>query len=125
MTQLMIMTHQNTFLPRLLAMICGGLLLSGFAHAQQKTEPIPEPPAPPVVAPGAPDDGIEPEVTVRNRGGDRYEEYRVNGQLYMIKITPRVGKPYYLVARERNKGFERLNELDSGYSVPQWVLFRW
>ncbi len=110
---------------RCLGVFCIATLACGIAQAQPKTEPIPEPaPPPPTVAAGA-DDGIEPEVTIHNRGGDRYEEYRVNGQLYMIKITPRIGKPYYLVARDRNKGFERLNELDSGYSIPQWVLLRW
>ena len=124
MTRLMIISHK-LLSPGWLAALCGGMLVCGLAQAQQKTEPMPEPPPPPVVAPGGTDEGIEPEVTVRNRGGDRYEEYRVNGQLYMIKITPRVGRPYYLVARDRNKGFERLNELDSGYSIPQWVLLRW
>lgn len=108
----------NTSLRALGAALC---LTSSLAFAQ-KLEPIPEPPPPP---PGAQADGIEPEVTVRNRSGDRYEEYRVNGQLYMIKITPRVGKPYYLVSKERNGKFERFNDLDKGFVIPQWVLLSW
>lgn len=106
------------------ASLCAILLTCGMAHAQEKAEPASEPPPPPAIVPGG-DSAIEPEITVRNHSGDRYEEYRVNGQLYMIKVTPRIGPPYYLVARDRNKGFERLNELDSGYSIPQWVLLRW
>jgi hypothetical protein len=102
-----------------LALILG----CSLARAEQALEPIPEPPPPP---PGVQaDNGVEPEVTIRNRGGDRYEEYRVNGRLYMIKITPRVGRPYYLVARDRDGKFERFNDLDKGFVIPQWVLLRW
>lgn len=102
----------------------GALALAlGCALAQaQKLEPIEEVPPPPSVQADA---GVEPEVTIRNRGGDRYEEYRVRGQLYMIKITPRIGKPYYLVARERGAGFERINDLDRARWIPQWVLLSW
>jgi len=95
-------------------------LVAGLAHAQQKLEPLPEPPPPP---PGVQAD--EPEVTIRNHGGDRYDEYRLHGQLYMIKITPRIGKPYYLVARDRDGKFERHNDLDKGFVIPQWVILSW
>lgn len=111
--------HQT---PRLSSLALTLALACGLAHAQQKAEPIPEPPPPP---PGVEADNIEPEVTIRNRGGDRYEEYRVHGQLYMIKITPAVGKPYYLVSRERNGKFVRLNDLEKDFVIPQWVLFSW
>jgi len=86
----------------------------------QKLEPIPDPPAPP----GASAEE-EPDVTIRNRGGDRYEEYRMRGQLYMIKVTPRVGPPYYLVSREKGGAFERVNDLDRARMVSQWVLLSW
>jgi len=99
--------------------ILAALLLSGATLAQ----PAPEPPSVPA---GVVDDaGIEPEVTIRKRGGDSYEEYRVNGQLYMNKVTPRIGKPYYLVARERGGGFERITDLDRARWIPQWVLLSW
>ncbi len=94
-------------------------LAGGIAHAQQ-LEPIQEvPPAPAGAA------EPEPEITIRNRGGDRYEEYRIHGQLYMIKVTPRVGAVYYLVSREKGGAFERVNDLDRARMVPQWVLFSW
>lgn len=109
--------HRLILLASTLSLTCGLVLA-------QKLEPLPEPPpAPPS---GLPDiGGVEPEVTIRNRGGDRYEEYRVHGQLYMIKITPRIGKPYYLVSKERGAGFERINDLDRARWIPQWVLFEW
>jgi hypothetical protein len=95
------------------------LLASSLAQAQ-KLEPIQEiPPAPA----GASDP--EPEITIRNRGNDRYEEYRLHGQLYMIKVTPRLGKPYFLVAKDRGGAFERITDLDRAKMVPQWVLLSW
>ena len=108
---------------RLTSLVATLSLIAGLAHAQQKLEPLPEPPPPP---PGyQPDPALEPEITIRNHGGDRYEEYRIRGQLYMIKITPRIGKPYYLVARDRDGKFEKHSDLDKGFVIPQWVLFEW
>ncbi|MDP5238839.1 DUF2782 domain-containing protein [Uliginosibacterium sp. 31-16] len=107
-----------------LILLASTLSLACSLATAQKREPLPEPPpAPPSALPDL--GGVEPEVTIRNRGGDRYEEYRVNGQLYMIKITPRIGKPYYLVSKERGAGFERINDLDRARWIPQWVLFEW
>ncbi len=102
---------------RLLALAL--LLLSTAASAQIVREEVPPPP---VIAETP---GDEPEVTIRNRGGDRFEEYRIRGQLYMIKVTPRVGPAYYLVARERDGAFERVNDLDRARMVTQWVLLQW
>jgi hypothetical protein len=38
----------------------------------------------------------EPEVTITKQAEQTVEEYRANGRLYMIKITPKMA-PYYLV----------------------------
>jgi hypothetical protein len=40
---------------------------------------------------------ITPAVTLREHENRMVEEYRVNDNLYMIKITPSVGAPYHLV----------------------------
>lgn len=101
------------------------LLVSGSALAQMapKLEPLPEPPPPP---PGyQPDPALEPQVVIRKQGEDTVEEFRVNGQLYMIKVTPPHGVPYYLIDRKGDGHFEQLNTLDSRPSVPQWVIHRW
>lgn len=95
------------------------LLASGLLQAQQ-LEPIQEIPAAP-----AGTNEAQPEITIRNRGGDRYEEYRVNGQLYMIKITPSAGPVYYLVARERDGAFVRTHDLDRAKMIAQWRIFSW
>ena len=47
-------------------------------------QPIPEPPPPP---PGFElDPALEPQVTIRKRGEDTVEEYRIAGKLYMISF---------------------------------------
>ena len=96
------------------------------ARAQQappppKLEPLPEaPPPPPAVAA---DPELQPQVTTIQRENETIEEYRVNGRLSMVKVTPRHGRPYYLVANSANGAFVRRDSLDSGLRVPLWVLW--
>lgn len=106
------------------------LLPVGALHAQEFA-PVPPPPAleatqeatPPAAEdePAAP----EPEVTIIKRKEEIIEEYRVNGQLYMVKITPNKGYPYYLIDTDGDGSFEtRRNELDNP-PVTQWKILRW
>jgi len=67
------------------------LLLFPAASVWAKDEP---PPPPPPVQEG--EEQLEPEVTIRQQGSRTIHEYRINGQLYMVKIVPRKGPPYYL-----------------------------
>jgi len=85
-------------------------------------EPVPEPPQPP--AGYEPDSSAEPEVTITKRGENTVEEYRINGQLYMQKITPAHGVPYYLVKEDVDGGWERMDGPGERLAVPHWVLFR-
>jgi len=76
-------------------------LSSGPLLAQQDLEK--PPPIPPVDAEDAPippkiqDEQIEPTVTIREEENRQIEEYRMNGQIYMVKITPKGGIPYYYI----------------------------
>ena len=88
-----------------------------------KLEPLPEaPPAPQPPAAAQNDPELEPQVTVVQRENETIEEFRVKGQLTMIKVTPRHGRPYYLVA-DSEGAFWRRDSLDTGLRVPMWVLF--
>ena len=93
------------------------------AAAQQPSaglQPVPEPPPPP---PGyQPDPALEPQVTIIRRGEDKVEEYRINGKLYMIKVTPPHGVPYYLVDDKGDGRMTRQESTDSGLRVPMWVI---
>ncbi len=83
-------------------------------------QPIPEPPPPP---PGLElDPALEPQVTILKRGQDTVEEYRINGRLYMVKVTPPHGVPYYLIDNRGDGTFARQDSFDTGLRVPMWVI---
>jgi hypothetical protein len=98
-------------------------LLCAAAQAQESAPP--PPPMPAQVAEPLPGEELEPEVTIIRREGDVIEEYRVGGQLYMVKITPSKGLPYYLVDSDGDGSLEtRRNELDDP-EVVKWRIFSW
>ena len=68
----------------------------------------------------------EPNITIIQRGPERVEEFRMNNQIYMVKITPAKGYPYYLIDTTGDGNFDtRRPQLDSKFVIPQWVLLRW
>jgi len=83
-------------------------------------QPIPEPPPPP---PGLElDPSLEPQVTILKRGTDTVEEYRIGGRLYMLKVTPPNGRPYYLIDHRGDGTYARQDSFDTGLRVPMWVI---
>jgi hypothetical protein len=86
-----------------------------------KLEPLPEAPPPPPEIANDPD--LEPQVTIVRRATETIEEYRVNGHLTMIKVIPKTGRPYYLVAEGTDGKLIRRDSLDTGLKVPMWLLF--
>lgn len=114
-----------------LALILAGLLATAPAFAQLDEPPpadttLTDDALPPPSLPRDDQEGIEPEVTIIRQQDRTIEEYRVNGQLYMIKVTPSKGYPYYLVDADGDGNLEtRRNELDPRILVPSWVIFRW
>ena len=109
------------------------LLSSALSAAAQSTRPkdlrpLPEVPEPPELAlpsPGAgeEDSSLEPQVTITKRGEDKVEEYRLNGRIYMIKITPPIGMPYYLIDNFGDGTFATgTGGLDQGVRPPMWVI---
>jgi hypothetical protein len=98
----------------------------GMIHFVGAAEPANVPPPPPIpkesTASETPDDELQPEITITTRNGQKHEEYRVNGRLYQIKVTPRRGAPYYLIFDEQ--GRSRRSELESGVVPPSWVIKR-
>ena len=69
---------------------------------------------------------LEPEVTIIKRESEVIHEYRMNGELYMVKIVPQVGFPYYLIDRDGDGQLEsRYNKLEPDILVPSWMIYRW
>lgn len=99
---------------------------AGFAAAQSaaplppKLEPLPEIPPPPELTG---DSELEPQITIRRNDRETVEEARVNGQLKWIKVTPRHGRPYFLIPDAGGAMFVRRDSIDGGLKVPMWLLF--
>ena len=112
----------NTALRFLFLLLLSALSAGAFADndkkAPGKLEPLPPPPA------MGNEDSDEPGVTITKQTGQTIEEYRVGGRLYMIKVTPKVGKPYYLIDDRGDGKFARQESLDSGFRPPSWVIHR-
>lgn len=88
-------------------------------------EAVPEPPPMPS-QPLQSGETLEPEVTIIRRGETLVEEYRINGRLFAIKVTPDRGAPYFLVDSNGDGDLdERRNELGPDLLIPSWVLFSW
>ena len=66
----------------------------------------------------------DPDVTIRTEGDKTIQEYRQNGFLYAIKVTPKVGKPYFLVRADgTDANFIRSDQPDM--LIPSWKIFEW
>lgn len=107
---------------RFALLACLVIALPVLAQQPPKLDPVPEPPPPP---PGMQDDVDEPQVTITRRGEDRVEEYRIRGKLYMVKVTPPHGVPYYLVDQAGEGQFVRQDGPGNPMSVPMWVIKSW
>jgi hypothetical protein len=93
---------------------------AAYAQSKPQLQPIPEPPRPP---PGFElDPALEPQVTILKRGTDTVEEYRIGGRLYMIKVTPAGGRPYYMIDHKGDGRFSRQDSHDTGVRPPMWVI---
>ena len=54
--------------------------------------------------------------------GDIIEEYRVAGQLRMVKVTPSRGAPFYMYDKN---GDGRMDNDKDGVSPVYWKLYSW
>ena len=79
----------------------------------------------PVITQAADDaPSADPDVTIRTEGDKTIQEYRQNGFLYAIKVTPKGGKPYFLVRADGSEGnFIRSDQPDM--LIPSWKIFEW
>ena len=91
--------------------------------AAQVSNEVDQPPQP---SPPMDRETFEPQITIIQRGSEVIEEYRVNNQIYMIKVTPAKGYPYYLVDTDGDGTLDaRRSDLNPRMLIPQWPLLRW
>lgn len=120
---------------RLLTVACCLMAFAASAKAQTPGEAEVPPPPPMSAESGtaeAPDpdqaprstQGIEPDVTIIRKDDEVIEEYRINGTLYKVKVTPSVGPSYWLLYPEGERGRAVRRELED-LQTPHWIIFSW
>ena len=78
------------------------------------------------VEPELVESGLEPEINIQQFENREVQEYSVNDRVYMVKITPAVGFPYYLVDPDGTGEMEyKRDTMGLEVNPPQWTLFRW
>ena len=118
----------------LLAVILTAFAASAIAQSTPRprppgTSPLEEPPPLPPASSTtkAPETLAEIEsrsqVSKRVEGDQTIEEYKVNGKLFMTRVTPKHGRPYVMIDHRGDGTFTRMDTLDPGMRVPQWVIF--
>jgi len=113
---------------------CVGLLLLAFVFtpvwagaeepaakraAPTDLQPLEEIPPPTISNEENPD---EPQITIIKKKGETVEEYRINGQLYMMKVTPEHGVPYYLHKEDQDGSWVNVGP-NPPISIPKWTIF--
>jgi len=92
-----------------------------YAETPADAELIDEVPPPPKVQDGEVLEG-EPEITIRKKEKETVHEYRMNGELYMMKIVPDHGVAYYLYREDQHSDWVNVGP-NPPLAVPKWTLF--
>jgi len=88
-------------------------------------EPLPEAPDP--IPPAQSGEVLEPDITIIRKEKKTIQEYRRGGKLFMIKVIPDIGPPYYFLDRDGDGKMDvRRDDLDRGESnINMWKIFEW
>jgi len=106
--------------------ILSSILLTALAGIAQAQVPANQDvPIPPKAPPPQTDEGA-PTVTIRNtRDGDRYEEYRLNGRVYMVRVVPKHGIPYTLIDENRDGRLDHSDISKNDVSPVYFTIYEW
>ena len=95
-----------------------------LAQQPSNLQPLPAvPPPPPEME--AFDAALEPQVTIVKTETETREEFRQNGRLYMVRVTPAVGPEYYLVDQQGDGNFVQQDNPGTMVSPAMWRIFSW
>lgn len=101
------------------------------AVAQDAAAPPPLDPdleKPPPLPPKVQDEQLEPVVTIREEEERTVEEYRQNGVVYMVKVTPKGSKVSYYYMDTDGDGTLELDERSRALNPvqpAQWKIAEW
>ena len=91
------------------------------SQLEDAPEEVPEPPMP--VQSG---ETLEPDITIIRKGKNTIQEYRHGAQLYMIKVIPDVGPPYYFIDSDGDGRMDvQGNDGDRGSQINMWKILEW
>ncbi len=110
--------------PVLTLLAAVSMLAFSLAQAQQDEDDLA---APPPIPPKVPNEQVEPSVVITEKKGERIEEYSRDGRVYMVKITPIKGPPYYYLDEDGDGQLE-LSDPDNGQGRVRpayWKLKEW
>ncbi len=65
------------------------------------------------------------EVNIINQKDALIEEHRVNGKLRYAKITPKKGKPYYMVDTDGDGTLDTRENNFENPPINRWILMEW
>ena len=67
------------------------------------------------------------EITIVEGENRLVKEYRIDGKLRAIKVTPTNGfPPYYLIDRKGTGEFQKIGpDMGEEITVPNWILIEW
>lgn len=98
---------------------------ASVAAAQSETELKAFPEAPSIPSASYQGETIEPEITIIETEKETVYEYRVRGKLYMVKVQPQIGPPYFLLDSTGDGELDIREDRVWNNAIPQWVLFSW
>ena len=105
------------FLPLLLL-----AALPAWAQSNNNLQPLPAIPPPPPGMEAFDAALTEPQVTIVKSEKETREEYRLNGRLYQIKVTPAVGPSYYLIDQQGDGNFIQADNGQKPVRPPMWII---
>jgi hypothetical protein len=102
------------------------LAFPAFAVNEQppRREAVPEAPEPPL--PVQSGETLEPDITIIRKGKKTIQEFRRGGRLFMIKVIPDIGPPYYFLDNDGDGKMDvRRDDLDKGSNINMWKILEW
>jgi len=81
--------------------------------------------APELPPPSYAGETVEPDVTILETDRGTVYEYRIKGQLYMVRVQPQIGPAYYLLDSNGDGTLDVQQDHVWNTSVPQWILHSW
>jgi hypothetical protein len=101
------------------------LLLAAPLVLAQEPAPVPEPPElPPQVESGK---VMESEVTIvpGKDGKGTIHKYSRNGKVYMVKVVPEAGPPYYFLDTDGDGVLDARTSEVTDVNIHQWEILSW